>query len=93
MRNVDQLNQELGKAVERQQAIIEERVKAAFEKHFGFPLEDVEDKSLLERYISTDNPDEIFRYMGEDFLHMTVEIKFDPYKKNEFCVVTRYREL
>ena len=87
------LNNALKKAVERQQAIIEERVKAAFEKHFGFPLEDVKDKSLLERYISTDNPDEIFRYMGEDFLHMTVEIKFDPYKKDEFCVITRYREL
>ena len=87
------LNNALKKAVERQQAVIEERVKAAFEKHFGFLLMDVEDKDRLERYISTDNPDEIFRYRGEDFLHMTVEIKFDPYKKDEFCVITRYREL
>lgn len=62
------MNDILNQFVKEQTAVLEQRVRAAFRDHFGFPLEEVEDTENLEHCIIEGNPTEFFRYRGQTFL-------------------------
>ena len=51
-------------------AATEKIIMDAFEKHFGFPITQVEDKENLERIVQEGNPEDAYRYRGETFLYM-----------------------
>jgi hypothetical protein len=48
---------------------LDEMIAEAFLEHFGFPLQDVQDKEGLEHIIVEGEPLESFRYRGETFLY------------------------
>ena len=53
----------------RQRREEQERIiKQAFQKHFHFPFEEVEDMSSFERIIRSNSTVQEFRYKGEGFL-------------------------
>jgi len=52
-------------------------IRNAFQKHFGFPLEEVKDKENLEHIIVQGEPISSFRYRGETFLYWKDEMDFE----------------
>ena len=54
--------------ITRQQHWLETNVRAAFEQHFKFPLENVKDTENLEHCVVEGCPTEFFRYRGRTFL-------------------------
>ena len=78
-------------------AKLEDMVKSAFQKHFGFPLEEVKDTENLER-ISIGGEIEYFVYRKENFLEVRKEeIEVDWYLEKpaipKIVVKIHYREL
>lgn len=73
-------------------------IRHAFEKHFGFPIENVLDKDALGLLYHPEDPLQYFTYAGEIFLEWEVEIhmKEQPYHKGEshtFMFINYYREV
>ena len=62
------MNDILNQFVKEQKIVLEQKVRAAFRDHFGFPLEEVEDTENLEHCTIEGNPIEFFRYRGQTFL-------------------------
>lgn len=63
----------------------------AFEKHFGFPIAEVQDKENLECRITQGSPVKSFCYRGETFLYLyEPEVKF---KGTEASIDVKYREV
>lgn len=58
--------------VAKKNAELEKRVRDAFQKHFGFPLEEVKDTENLER-ISIGGDIEYFVYRKQNFLEVKKE--------------------
>ena len=83
--------------VAKKNAELENRVRAAFQKHFGFPLEEVKDTENLER-ISIGGDIEYFVYRKQNFLEVKKEeIEVDWYLEKpaipNIIVRIYYREL
>ena len=83
--------------VAKKNAELEKRVRAAFQKHFGFPLEEVKDTENLER-ISIGGDIEYFVYRKQNFLEVKKEeIEVDLYLEKpaipNIIVRIYYREL
>ena len=58
----------VGNICDLQHSNKEKIVGDAFLEHFGFPIQDVQDKEELEHIIVLGDPVESFRYRGETFL-------------------------
>ncbi len=52
-------------------------IRDAFHKHFGFPLEDVQDKENLEHIVVEGQEISSFRYRGETFLYWKDNYDFE----------------
>jgi len=65
-------------------AATEKVIMDAFEKHFGFPITQVEDKENLARIVQEGNPEDVFRYRGEAFLYMS-HVRDIEYNKTSNC--------
>jgi hypothetical protein len=65
-------------------AATEKVIMDAFEKHFGFPIAQVEDKENLARIVQEGNPEDVYRYRGEAFLYMS-HVRYIEYNKTSNC--------
>ena len=62
------MNDILNQFVKEQTAVLDQKVRSAFQEHFGFPIEQVKDTENLEHCTIEGNPTEFFRYQGHTFL-------------------------
>ena len=57
----------IGNVVAKRREEQERLIKEAFLHHFGFPIDEVHDKSKLDRVIEQGSPVQRFRYCGQTF--------------------------
>jgi len=88
---------ELGKLFEEIAGKQDEIIRNAFQKHFGFPITDVEDTENFRRIVSVDDPYEKFQYKGETFLYFDrtprFEMKLDPNMSQSMTITNTYLEV
>ena len=79
------INDIISEVVAKQQAEQERLIKEAFLRHFGFPIDEVHDKSKLDRVIVQGNPVQRFRYRGETFFLWDESDGFNVETGTNFC--------
>ena len=70
----------------------DEILKDAFLSHFGFAIEEVEDKENLEHIIVNGEPISSFRYRGETFLYMQDKPDYE-IDNDKITFTTLYRKV
>ena len=65
-------------------AATEKIIMDAVEKHFGFPITQVEDKENIVRVVQEGNHEDVYRYRGEAFLYMS-HVRDIEYNKTSNC--------
>ena len=68
------------------------RIREAFQEHFGFPIEQVEDKENLQRLTVDGSPIESFIYRNETFLYYDHEMMIEQ-ERDRVTIETRFMKV